>query len=90
MELYDDGIIYFLAPLAKQSEFYVPETGGITTEGEQLSSDGSSKTEESSCSDDQEGDKGEGGATTGDGTDSASSFEELNVNGNENENPEAW
>ncbi len=78
MELYDDGIIYFLAPLAKQNEFYVPETGGMSPEGESPSSDLSSKTEESSS---EEPEGVQEGATTGDEkSDSGSSFEELNVN----------
>ncbi|XP_072038777.1 testis-expressed protein 264-like [Amphiura filiformis] len=76
MELYDDGIIHFLAPLAKQNEFYVPETGGISPEEEAPNSDMSSKTGESSSGEDQEGGGQEG--TTG--SDSGSSFEELNVN----------
>ena len=29
IELYDGGSIHFMAPLSKQKDFYVPETGGF-------------------------------------------------------------
>ncbi|XP_071807439.1 testis-expressed protein 264-like [Asterias amurensis] len=29
IELYDGGSIHFMAPLSKQKDFYVPETGGV-------------------------------------------------------------
>ncbi|XP_038054377.1 testis-expressed protein 264-like [Patiria miniata] len=38
IELYADGLIHFLAPLSKQKDFYVPETGGIV-EISELSAD---------------------------------------------------
>lgn len=78
MEMYGDGNIHFLAPLAKQNQFYVPECGDDTKSS--IGSDQSSKTESSSA--EEEGkDEDEGSGTGGEHSSSdASSFEELNVN----------
>ncbi|XP_071960972.1 testis-expressed protein 264-like [Antedon mediterranea] len=70
-EIYDNDLIYFMAPLAKQSEFYVPEAKEKQQdpETESLSLDGS-------LDEDNSGVDGSGSSS---GEDSGSSFEELDA-----------
>lgn len=47
MEVYDGGSIYFMAPLARQNEFYVPEV----KEEEERADEGDDEDDDSSVDD---------------------------------------
>lgn len=47
MEVYDGGCIYFMAPLARQNEFYVPEV----QEEEERADEGDDEDDDSSVDD---------------------------------------
>lgn len=47
MEVYDGGSIYFMAPLARQNEFYVPEV----QEEEERADEGDDEDDDSSVDD---------------------------------------
>ncbi|XP_022098842.1 testis-expressed protein 264-like [Acanthaster planci] len=82
IELYDNGLIHFLAPLSKQKDFYVPETGGVEI-GElsagQLDEDEEGEDQETSQRSVAEDEPRDPADTPGgeDSTNSDSSFEQV-------------
>ena len=78
IELYQDGLIHFLAPLSKQKDFYVPETGDVEVSelsAGQLEEGDQEDPEQSGINDE---DKEKAADHSGeDSTNSESSFEQL-------------